>query len=398
MSQMMPFVRPYLTGKEAEYVNQAVSTGQLASDGRFTKACAALMEQQFGIRKVLMTPSCTAALEMAAMLCDLGPGDEVILPSYTFVSTANAIVLRGAKPVFIDIRPDTLNLDETLIEEAITPRTKAIFPVHYAGVACEMERIMTIAAKHNLLVVEDAAQGVNATYQGRALGSLGQLGCYSFHETKNYICGEGGALCINDPALIERAEIIREKGTNRSRFLRGQVDKYTWVEVGSSYLPSELAMAFLYGQLENLDSIQTARQRVFDYYRERLSFLESMGVARLPTVPESCRANYHMFYLVVENGTTRDALLSYLRENGIGAVFHYVPLHTSPMGRSLGYREGSLPETESLSQRIIRLPFFGGITTAEQDLVVERITAFFQNCRSLPLDPIATACVTRVPN
>jgi dTDP-4-amino-4,6-dideoxygalactose transaminase len=332
---------------------------------------------------------------MAAMLCDLGPGDEVILPSYTFVSTANAIVLRGAKPVFVDIRPDTLNIDETLIEEAITSRTKAIFPVHYAGVACEMDAIMSLAKKHHLLVVEDAAQGVHAKYQGRALGSLGHLGCYSFHETKNYICGEGGALCINDPALIEKAEIIREKGTNRSRFLRGQVDKYTWVGVGSSYLPSELAMAFLYGQLENLETIQTARGRVFDYYRNELAFVESQGDATLPTVPETCQSNYHMFYLVTKTAAARDGLLSHLRENKIGAVFHYVPLHTSPMGRSLGYREGSLPVTESLSQRIIRLPFFGSITTVEQDLVIRQIGSYFQQSHTATLLPTDTTWTNR---
>ena len=377
MSDPIPFVRPFLAGKESSYVQEVLRTGKIASDGRFTKACAQLMEDRFHIGKVLLTPSCTAALEMAAMLCDLGPGDEAILPSYTFVSTANAIALRGAKPVFVDIRPDTLNLDETLIERAITPRTKAIFPVHYAGIGCEMESIQAIAKQHKLTVVEDAAQAVNATYQGHALGSLGQLGCYSFHETKNYICGEGGALCINDPALVERAEIIREKGTNRSRFLRGQVDKYTWVDLGSSHLPSELAMAFLYGQLEQMDAIQTRRRRIFHRYRDLLLPLADAGVLHLPIVPEACGPNYHLFYVLVNDAATRNELLDHLRSVGVGAVFHYVPLHTAPMGQKYGYAPGDLPVTEDLHARLVRLPFYCDLSIEDQDRVVDQMYAFF---------------------
>ncbi len=282
MSVTIPFNRPFIAGKELFYIAQAVTQGKIAGDGFYTKACARLMEQAFGIDHVLLTPSCTAALEMAAMLCDIGPGDEVILPSYTFVSTANAVARLGAKPVFIDIRRDNLNMDETLIEAAITPRTKMILPVHYAGVACEMDTIMEIAERHNLWVVEDAAQGVYATYRGRALGSIGHLGCYSFHETKNYICGEGGALCVNDEQFIERAEIIREKGTNRSRFFRGMVDKYTWVDVGSSYIPSEISSAFLYGQLENLQPIADRRRDIYEFYQTHLQELETAGLVRLP--------------------------------------------------------------------------------------------------------------------
>ena len=311
-------MRPYIAGNEAQYVAEAIRSGQLASDGRFTRGCSEFLARQFGIGKVLLTPSCTAALEMAALLCDLGPGDEVILPSYTFVSTANAIVRCGAKPVFVDIRPDTLNLDDALIEEKITPRTKAIFPVHYAGVACEMERIMTIARKHGLLVVEDAAQAVNSKYQDQYLGAIGDLGTYSFHETKNYVCGEGGALCINNPRLVERAEIIRNKGTNRSQFLRGEVDKYTWVDVGSSYLPSELAMAFLYGQLEQLELIQESRRRAFEFYQSHLAPLEAERLLTLPVVPDDCRPNYHLFYVLTNDAPTRDALLAHLQQQGIG--------------------------------------------------------------------------------
>ena len=373
----IPFVRPFVTGKEGDYVNETLRSGKLASDGRYTKSCAKLMEDQFGIKKVLMTPSCTAALEIAALLCDIQPGDEVILPSFTFVSTANAFVLRGARPVFVDIRQDTLNLDETLIENAITPKTKAIVPVHYGSVACEMDSIQAIAKNHGLLVVEDAAQAVNATYGGRALGSIGQLGCFSFHETKNFVCGEGGALCINDPTLIERAEILREKGTNRSRFFRGQVDKYTWVDIGGSHLPSELSMAFLYGQLEEMQSIQERRRAVFDRYRELLRPLAERGCLRLPIVPETCQQNYHVFYILVDDAKTRDELLTNLRGSGIGAVFHYVPLHTSPMGQSYGYSEGDLPVTEDLHERLIRLPLYCEMAAEDQERIVEQIDEFF---------------------
>lgn len=372
-SAPIPFNKPFIAGKELFYIAQAVTYGNIAGDGHFTKCCSQLLEERFGIHKVLLTPSCTAALEMAAMLCDLQPGDEVIMPSFTFVSTANAVVRLGAKPVFVDIRPDTLNIDDALIEEAITPRTKAIFPVHYAGVGCEMDRIMTIARKYNLLVVEDAAQGVNAFYNGRALGSIGHLGCYSFHETKNYICGEGGALCINDPALVERAEIIRDKGTNRSQFFRGLVDKYTWVDVGSSYVPSEIASAFLYGQLELLDEIAAKRRQIYQFYRQQLKPLEAEGLMRLPCIPEDCDSNYHMFYILLPDGPTRDLLLTMLRADGIQAVFHYVPLHSAPMGRTLGCAARELPVTDNISGRLLRLPFYHDITQEELLRVVSCI-------------------------
>lgn len=376
MLRSIPFNRPFVAGKELYYIAQAVTFGNIGGDGHFTTQCSRLLQERFSIPRVLLTPSCTAALEMAAMLCNLGPGDEVIVPSFTFVSTVNAFVRLGAKPVFVDIRPDTLNVDDSRIADAITPRTKAIFPVHYAGVACDMKRIMAIAHKHHLWVVEDAAQGVNAFYDSRALGSIGHLGTYSFHETKNYVCGEGGALCINDPRFSERAEIIRDKGTNRQKFFRGDVDKYTWVDVGSSYVPSEIACAFLYGQLEMLEPIATRRQVIYQSYRSQLESLEAEGLLRLPCIPEDCTSNYHLFYVLLNSEETRDALLAHLKSNGIGAVFHYVPLHTSPMGQQLGYREGDLPVTEDLSARLIRLPFYYEITEEEQALVVREIATF----------------------
>ena len=373
MEKTIPFNKPFIAGKELYYIAQAVTMGNLAGDGYFTQQCSRLFEQRFGIHKVLMTPSCTAALEMAAILCDFGPGDEVILPSYTFVSAANALVRVGAKPVFVDVRQDTLNIDENLIEAAITNKTKAIFPVHYAGIACEMDRIMAIASKHKLLVIEDAAQGVGAYYNGRALGSIGHLGTYSFHETKNYICGEGGALCINDPQFIKRAEIIRDKGTNRGQFFRGEVDKYTWVDIGSSYVPSEIACAFLYAQLEMMDAIAERRETIYKQYRKLLKPLEAEGFLSLPHIPEDCESNYHMFYILLPDMETRDALMAHLKECNIGSVFHYIPLHSSPMGRTFGYREGDLPLTEQLSGRLLRLPFYYEMTEEEQVYVVKRI-------------------------
>jgi dTDP-4-amino-4,6-dideoxygalactose transaminase len=376
MTPRIPFNRPFVAGKELFYIAQAVTSGKIAGDGHFTLACAELMEQVYGIQKVLMTPSCTAALEMAAILCDLEPGDEVILPSYTFVSTANAVARLGARPVFVDIRRDTLNLDEELIEPAITSRTKAILPVHYAGVSCEMDRILAIAKRHSLLVIEDAAQGVNSAYKGRALGSIGHLGCYSFHETKNYICGEGGALCINDPSKIERAEIIREKGTNRSRFFRGMVDKYTWVDIGSSYVPSEIASAFLFGQLEQRDAIAERRKEVFLCYERELHHLEADGLVRLPRVPAECQTNYHMFYMLLPDLETRTDLIAHLKQKGILAVFHYVPLHTAPVGQQFGYRDGELPVTEELSERLVRLPFYYDLTEQDQMEVIGEIRNF----------------------
>jgi dTDP-4-amino-4,6-dideoxygalactose transaminase len=372
------FNKPHITGKELDYISKAISSGKIAADGYFTRNCASLLKERLGILKVLMTPSCTAALEIGAMLCDLEPDDEVILPSFTFVSTANAIVRLRAKPVFVDIRPDTLNIDESLIEKAITNKTRAIFPVHYAGVSCDMNRINELATKHNLIVVEDAAQGVNAFYNGLPLGALGHLGAYSFHDTKNYICGEGGALCINSEEMVERAEIIREKGTNRSQFFRGEVDKYTWVDVGSSYLPSEIACAFLYAQLEAMDEITERRRQVYDFYRDHLAPLEERGLLRLPFVPRECRINYHLFYILLDEPRTRDGLMAHLKENDIQAVFHYVPLHTSPMGNRFGYGEGDLPLTEALSARLLRLPFYYDITEEEQMRVVSRIAEYLE--------------------
>lgn len=374
----IPFNKPFIAGKELYYIAQAVALGNISGDGHFTQKCSELLERRFAIPRVLMTPSCTAALEIAAMLCELGPGDEVILPSFTFVSTANAVVRLGARPVFVDVRPDTLNINDSLIEEAITDRTKAIFPVHYAGVGCEMDRIMAIARKHGLRVVEDAAQGVNSFYNGRALGSIGDLGCYSFHETKNYICGEGGALCINDPKLAERAEIIRDKGTNRKQFFRGEVDKYTWTDIGGSYVPSEICCAFLYGQLELFDEISARRRAIYREYRQRLKPLEAEGLLRLPQIPEDCTSNYHMFYLLLRDRQTRDQLLEYLRERGIHPVFHYIPLHTSPMGARFGYLPGQLPITEQISGRLLRLPFYHEISEADQLEIVDKISVFLQ--------------------
>jgi dTDP-4-amino-4,6-dideoxygalactose transaminase len=378
----IPYHRPSIGVKELEYVARALTSGAIASDGHFTKRCSELMEQRFGIGKVLMTASCTMALELAAMLGELGPDDEVILPSFTFVSTANAFLRCGARPVFVDIRPDTLNIDETRIEAAITTRTHAIVPVHYAGVGCRMDAILEIARRHGLLVIEDAAQGVDASYRGRALGSIGALGAFSFHETKNCVCGEGGALCINDPALIERAEILRDKGTNRSKFLRGEVDKYTWIEVGCSAAPSELACAFLCAQLERLDEIANRRREIRLRYREALEPLEQAGRLRLPRVPDDCQSNDHIFYLLLNDQATRDALMAYLKAAGIAAVFHYVPLHTAPMGQSLGYRQGDLPVTENLSARLLRLPCYPDLTESDQDYVVSRIQGFLKTWRT----------------
>jgi dTDP-4-amino-4,6-dideoxygalactose transaminase len=392
----IPFNKPFIAGKELFYIAQAVAFGNIAGDGHFTRQCSQLMKERFDVHEILMTPSCTASLEMAAMLCGLEPGDEVIVPSFTFVSTANAFVRLGARPRFVDIRPDTLNVNEELIEAAITPRTKAIFPVHYAGVGCEMDRIMAIAEKHHLLVVEDAAQGVHSYYKGHALGSIGHFGTYSFHETKNYICGEGGALCINRPEFVEQAEIIRDKGTNRKQFFRGQVDKYTWVAVGSSYVPSEICSAFLFAQLEMFDSIAERRRSIYELYRARLEILEEEGLLRLPRIPPQCASNYHMFYVLLPTREARDGLLDHLRQREIQAVFHYVPLHTSPMGRSFGYDDGDLPVTEDLSGRLLRLPFYYEISEAEQLRVVEGITAFLRSAAPCQ-EPAVVAVPAIVP-
>lgn len=375
---MIPFNKPFIAGKELYYIAQAVTMGNIAADGYFTKACCRVLEERFGIRKVLLVPSGTAALELAAMLCDLRPGDEVIMPSYTFVSTASAFVRVGARPVFVDIRPDTLNLDEAKIEAAVTARTRVIVPVHYAGVGCEMDAIMEIARRHNLIVVEDAAQGVNAFYKGRALGSIGHLGCYSFHETKNYICGEGGALCINDERFIERAEILRDKGTNRQQFFRGEVDKYTWVDVGSSYVMAEILAAFLFGQLEQLDAISARRREIYEYYAEHLRPLEDAGSLRLPRIPADCRSNYHLFYVLTNDGNIRDGLIKHLRRAGVLAVFHYVPLHSSPAGRKWASSIGDLSVTQDAAERLLRLPIYHDLSRDEQGRVVNEIAAYLQ--------------------
>jgi dTDP-4-amino-4,6-dideoxygalactose transaminase len=357
----IPFNRPFMTGQEQARIEQAHANGHLSGDGKFTKECHAWLENRTGAAKALLTHSCTAALEMAALLLDLKPGDEVIMPSFTFVSTANAFVLRGAVPVFVDIRADTLNIDESLVETAITPRTRAICVVHYAGVACEMDEIMSIAGRHGLAVVEDAAQGIMSTYKGRALGAIGALGALSFHETKNIISGEGGALLVNDPALVERAEIIREKGTNRSKFFRGQVDKYTWVDMGSSYLPSEILAAFLSAQLDEADSINSRRLAIWDRYHAWAAPFESEGRLRRPIVPVHCMHNAHMYYLLLRDLQDRTEFIAALKDEGIGSVFHYIPLHSSPAGLRYGRASGELPVTDSISDRLVRMPLWIGL-------------------------------------
>jgi dTDP-4-amino-4,6-dideoxygalactose transaminase len=366
----IPFNKPYMTGRELWYIAQAHTNGHLAGDGMFTKKCHAWLETNTGANKALLTHSCTAALEMAAILSDLQPGDEVIMPSYTFVSTANAFVLREAVPVFVDIRPDTLNIDETLIEAAITPRTKAIVVVHYAGVACEMDTIIDIAQRHNLLVIEDAAQAVMSTYKGKPLGSLGNMGAYSFHETKNIISGEGGALLVNEARLAEQAEIIREKGTNRSKFFRGQVDKYTWVDIGSSYLPGEVIAAFLWAQMEEAQSITQKRLDIWHYYHAALAPLEETGKLRRPIIPDGCQHNAHMYYILLDSLEERTMVIELLKEQSVNAVFHYVPLHSSPAGRKYGRAHGEMTHTDDLSQRLLRLPLWVGLAKEQQDKIV----------------------------
>lgn len=361
---------PYATGKEAGCMAEAQHNHHLSGDGPFTKRCHRWIEEQTGCSKALLTHSCTSALDMAALLLDIEAGDEVILPSYTFVSTANAFVLRGAVPVFVDIREDTLNLDERLIESAITPRTRAIVPVHYAGVSCEMDSMMAIAQRHGLRIVEDAAQGIMATYKGRALGALGDLGSFSFHETKNIISGEGGCLLVNDPALTSRAEIIREKGTDRSRFHRGEVDKYTWQDLGSSLLPSDLIAAFLWAQLEEAQRITDGRLAAWHRYHEMLANLEQQGLLRRPIVPAECQHNGHLYYVLLAPDIDRQQVLDEIKRNGIGAVFHYVPLHSSPAGVRFGRSHGELSLTTTLSQRLIRLPMWFGLSEAQQERVV----------------------------
>jgi len=376
MSQnRIPFNRPYMTGRELAYIAQAHANGHLSGDGPFTKRCNAWLEQTTGAMRALLTHSCTAALEMAALLLDLEPGDEVIMPSFTFVSTANAFVLRGAVPVFVDIRADTLNIDESLIEAAITPRTRAICVVHYAGVGCEMDAIEAIAVRHGLTIVEDAAQGILATYRGRPLGAIGALGALSFHETKNLISGEGGALLVNDARFAERAEIIREKGTNRSQFFRGQVDKYTWVDVGSSYLPSEILAAFLAAQIEEADTINARRLALWNRYHEAFAPLEAAGRLRRPIVPAHCTHNAHMYYLLLDDLDARTQFIASLKANDIHPVFHYVPLHSAPAGRKYGRASGDLAITDRTGERLVRLPLW--LPDLDQARVIGTVETFF---------------------
>ena len=373
----IPFNKPYLTGQELHFIAEAHANGQLAGDGAFTRACSKWLEQRTGCEKALLTHSCTAALEMAAILAGIEPGDEVIMPSYTFVSTANAFVLRGAVPVFVDIRPDTLNIDESLIEAAITSRTRAIVPVHYAGVACEMNLICDIARQHGLLVIEDAAQAIGSSYRGKPLGSFGQLGCFSFHETKNIISGEGGALLVNMTGLADRAEIIREKGTNRSRFFRGQVDKYTWVDVGSSYLPGEVISAFLWGQMQDVDAITARRLDIWNKYHNEFEFLEQEGRVRRPIIPGGCEHNAHMYYLILANLEERTRFIEFLKQRGISSVFHYVPLHSSPFGESCGRVSNQCLHTNDLASRLVRLPLWIGVEQV-QERIIGAVADFFK--------------------
>ena len=372
---MTPFNKPYMTGKELWYISQAHARGHLAGDGSFTQLCNQWVSQRTGATRALLTHSCTAALEMAALLADLQPDDEVIMPSYTFVSTANAFVLRGAVPVFVDIRPDTLNLDEQLIEAAITPRTRAIVPVHYAGVSCEMDEIMRIARQHGLLVIEDAAQGLMASYRGRPLGSIGDFAGVSFHETKNVISGEGGALLVNHPRFVERAEIIREKGTNRSQFFRGQVDKYTWVDVGSSYLPGEIIAAFLWAQMEEADAITTRRLAMWQNYHQWFAEAERHGRLGRPVTPAHCTHNAHMYYVLLPSLERRTAVIEQLLRDGVQSVFHYVPLHSSPAGRKYGRAAGELAVTDDLSARLLRLPMWVGMEDRQTSIIQSVLAA-----------------------
>jgi dTDP-4-amino-4,6-dideoxygalactose transaminase len=372
----IPFNKATLSGREYDYIATSVANGHISGDGPFTRECSRLLKDWLGTHAVLLTTSCTHALEMAALLLDIRPGDEVIVPSFTFVSTVNAFVLRGARPVFVDIRPDTLNLDERLLAAKLTERTRAIVPVHYAGVGCEMDAILALAGRHGVAVVEDNAHGLAGRYKGRWLGSLGALATLSFHETKNFSCGEGGALLLNDPAWIERAEIIREKGTNRSLFFRGQVDKYSWVDVGSSYLPSDILAAFLKAQLEHRDPIQARRRQIWETYRSALADWAQQSGVRLPIVPAHCDQAYHMFYMLMPSLECRQGLIAHLKSRGILAVFHYLPLHLSAMGCRFGGQAGDCPVTEKISDHLIRLPFFSGMSPDDQALVIESVREF----------------------
>ena len=375
---MIRFNVPPYVGTELDYIKDAISLKKICGDGKYTKLCNEWMEERFEVGKVMLTTSCTHALEMSAILADIKPGDEVIMPSFTFVSTADAFVGRGAKAVFVDIRPDTMNIDETLIEAAITEKTKAIVPVHYAGVSCEMDTIMDIARRHNLKVIEDAAQGVMSKYKGRFLGTIGDYGCYSFHETKNYSMGEGGAIVINHEDMIEKAEIIREKGTNRSKFFRGQIDKYTWVVYGSSYLPSDMNAAYLYAQLMKADEIFDNRMAIWNRYNEELKELADEGLIELPVIPDECEHNAHMFYFKARNFEERTKLLSFMKENDVLAIFHYIPLHTAPAGLKYGVFSGEDKYTTVESERLARLPMYYGLTESDQTKVIETVKKFYK--------------------
>lgn len=376
----VPFNRPSFVGNEQVYIAKAIANGHISGDGEFTRKCHTLLEREVGALKALLTTSCTHALEIAALLLEIHPGDEVIVPSFTFVSTINAFVLRGARPVFVDVRSDTLNLDESRLESLITPRTKAIVVVHYAGIGCDMDAILDIARRHGISVVEDNAHGLLGRYNGKNLGTFGVLATQSFHETKNFTCGEGGALLINDQQYIERAEIIREKGTDRSRFFRGQVDRYTWVDIGSSYLPSEILAAFLYAQLEAREKIQSKRRRIWEFYYENLQQWAEEHEVQLPLVPSHCDQSYHMFYMLLPTLEDRQGLIAYLKTRGILSVFHYLPLHLSPMGQKWGYNAGDCPVTETVSDRLIRLPFYNALSKEDQKSVVEAIRQFGMSC------------------
>jgi len=375
-AERIPFNKPFMTGRELCHIAQAVSFENIAGDGYFTQRCAQFLETRFGVGGAMMVTSCTAALEMATLLCELEPGDEVIVPSFTFVSTASAVLRAGGRPVFADVRPDTLNIDVDHVEQLITTRTRALIPIHYAGVGCDMDPVMALAADHDLIVIEDAAQGVNAEYRGRALGAIGHLGCYSFHDTKNFVCGEGGALTVNDSAMLERAEILRDKGTNRRQFYRGQVDKYTWVDIGSSFVPSEIQCAFLFAQFEAMDAMQERRDQLWNAYHDRLKPLAEKAAIGLPTVPADCRSNSHIFYLLMPDRRSRDDLISYLAGFNIHAVFHYVPLHSSPMGRTLTPETAELPVTDNIADRLIRLPMYYELTESDIDRVCSTIADF----------------------
>jgi len=375
----IPFNKPCFEGKELVYIAEAIDNGLISGDGQFTRQCHAFFEAELGVKKAFLTTSCTHALEMAAILLGIKAGDEVIVPSFTFVSTVNAFVLHQARPVFIDIREDTLNMDEARLEDLITPRTKAILPVHYAGVGCEMDTILETAKQYNVEVVEDNAHGLLGKYKGKFLGTFGCMSTLSFHETKNFTCGEGGALLINDPRYIERAEVIREKGTNRSRFFRGEVDKYSWIDIGSSYLPSDMLAGFLYAQLEAGKHIQQHRRRVWEYYYARLKEWAKAHGVRLPVIPEHCEHPYHMFYMIMPSYEDRQAFIAHLKSRSILSVFHYLPLHLSEMGVRLGAKKGDCPVTEDISDRLVRLPFYNELTEAEQEIIVEAIFSFYRS-------------------